>query len=62
MPLLNIYCLSNSDIYKESIAKDVHGIVSLEAVAADMMHCPGERKSEWGSVAELEICSYVCHI
>ena len=61
MPLLNIYCLSNSDIYKESIANFVHGIVSLEAVFA-MMYCPSERKSEWGSVAKLEICSYVCHI
>ena len=46
----------------KSIAKDVHGIVSLEAVIVDMMYCSGKRKREWGSVAELEICSYVCHI
>jgi hypothetical protein len=46
----------------KSIAKDVHGIISLEAVIVDMMYCSGKRKREWGSVAELEICSYVCHI
>jgi len=40
----------------------VDGRVSLEAIAADMMYCPGERQREWGSVVELEICSYVCHI
>ena len=48
MPLLNIYCLSNSDIYKESIAKDVHGIVSLEADAVDLMYCPGEKRGSGG--------------